>query len=90
MLSPRRTCPEEAPSEDLAAAHTRTLQTTSENHWKRGGRDGLASLQSGWKNLSPQTPEVRNSDITPLTVEPTLLGVLIAEKRIYKKTKGTM
>lgn len=65
------TCPGAAPSGDPGAVRTQTPLTASEIRWRRGGRDAPASLQSGWRSSSPQTPEVKETDITPLIVEQT-------------------
>lgn len=59
------TCLCKVPSGDPGAVHTQTPPTALESHWRRGERDGPASPQSGWRSWSPQTPEVRNTDITP-------------------------
>lgn len=41
---------------------------------------GPASLQSGWKSLSQQTPEVKDTDITLLKVEHTPVSTFTQEK----------
>lgn len=66
-----RTCSWKAPSGGLVAAHTQTPLTASEIHWRKGERGEPTSLQSGWRSWSPQTPEVKSTDITPLIVKQT-------------------